>query len=194
MYSKVNTLLNHRRKWNFRSGYFVIPAAILTATQGRWFGARRVFGIDTGSAIVCGALRPKGFLSIKAQNNGAGCCSSLRCYLGIANQPPIWLWHINIHLTGGLPMGSANDIDTAKADFKAAGEELKAKTSPEDLAAGHECSGRRVRWLPPRVADHRNLASALRRFAPKTELRTRPTFVQIILPACRPAACRTGDA
>ena len=21
-------------------------------------------------------------------------------------QPPIWLWTINIHLTGGLPMGS----------------------------------------------------------------------------------------
>jgi hypothetical protein len=136
LYSKVNTLLNHRR--NFRSGYFVIPAAILTATQGRWFGARRVFGIDTGSAIVCGALRPKGFLSIKAQNNGAGCCSSLRCYLGIANQPRIWLWHINIHLTGGLPMGSANDIDTAKADFKAAWEELKAKTSPEDPAAAYK--------------------------------------------------------
>ena len=22
-------------------------------------------------------------------------------------QPPIWLWTINIHLTGGLPMGSS---------------------------------------------------------------------------------------
>lgn len=83
-------------------------------------------------------MRPKGFLPIKAQNNGAGSCSSLRCYLGIANQPPIRLWHINIHLTGGLPMGSANDIDTAKADFKAAWEEPKAKTSPEDLAAAYK--------------------------------------------------------
>ena len=35
-------------------------------------------------------------------------------------------------------MGSANDIDTAKADFKAAWEELKAKTSPEDLAAAYK--------------------------------------------------------
>ena len=37
-------------------------------------------------------------------------------------QPPIWLWTINIHLTGGLPMGSAKDLDTAKADFKTAWE------------------------------------------------------------------------
>ena len=37
-------------------------------------------------------------------------------------------------------MGSANDIDTAKADFKAAWEELKAKTSPRILRRlqGHE--------------------------------------------------------
>jgi hypothetical protein len=59
LYSEVNTLLNHRRKWNFRSGYFVTPAAILTATQGRWFGARRVFGIDTGSAIELRGFQTK---------------------------------------------------------------------------------------------------------------------------------------
>ena len=23
--------------------------------------------------------------------------------------PPIWLWNINVHLTGGLPMGQARD-------------------------------------------------------------------------------------
>ena len=33
LYSEVNTLFNHRRKWNFRSGYFVTPAATLTATN-----------------------------------------------------------------------------------------------------------------------------------------------------------------
>jgi hypothetical protein len=31
--------------------------------------------------------------------------------------PPIWLWNVNVHLTGGLPMGSASDLDTAKAEF-----------------------------------------------------------------------------
>ena len=39
LYSEVDTLLNHRRKWNFRSGYFVTQAATLAATNGRWFGA-----------------------------------------------------------------------------------------------------------------------------------------------------------
>ena len=39
--------------------------------------------------------------------------------------PPIWLWTINIHLTGGLPMGSSQDLET----------QLKARTPPEELAA-----------------------------------------------------------
>jgi hypothetical protein len=52
-------------------------------------------------------------------------------------QPPIWLWTINIHLTGGLPMGSAKDLDTAKAEFAGAWLELKARTSAEDLAAAY---------------------------------------------------------
>jgi hypothetical protein len=49
--------------------------------------------------------------------------------------PPIWLWNINIHLTGGLPMGSASDLDTAKAEFRAAWEALKARTPPSQFAA-----------------------------------------------------------
>jgi hypothetical protein len=48
--------------------------------------------------------------------------------------PPIWLWNITIHLTAGLRMGSAKDLETAKADFKAAWEELKARTSKDELA------------------------------------------------------------
>ena len=43
--------------------------------------------------------------------------------------PPIWLWNVVVHLTAGLRMGSAKDLDTAKADFKAAWDALKAKTS-----------------------------------------------------------------
>ena len=27
--------------------------------------------------------------------------------------PGIWLWNVQVHLTGGLPMGSSKDIDTA---------------------------------------------------------------------------------
>ena len=50
----------------------------------------------------------------------------------------VWLWNVTIHLTGGLPMGSSKDLDTAKAEFKAAWEELKARTTPEQLAAAYK--------------------------------------------------------
>ena len=52
--------------------------------------------------------------------------------------PGVWLWNVVVHLTAGLRMGSAKDLDTAKADFKAAWEGLKAKTSPEELAAAYK--------------------------------------------------------
>jgi hypothetical protein len=35
-------------------------------------------------------------------------------------------------------MGSAKDLDTAKADFKAAWERLLARTSKDELAAAYE--------------------------------------------------------
>ena len=38
---------------------------------------------------------------------------------------------------GALPMGSARDLETAKADFKAALEALKARTTPEQLLAAY---------------------------------------------------------
>ena len=52
-------------------------------------------------------------------------------------QPGVWLRNVVVHLTGGLPMGSARDLDTAKAEFKAAWKDLKAKTTPEQLAAAY---------------------------------------------------------
>ena len=56
----------------------------------------------------------------------------------LATERSVWLWNVTIHLTGGLPMGSAKDLDTAKADFKAAWESLKAKTSKDELAAAYK--------------------------------------------------------
>ena len=53
------------------------------------------------------------------------------------HMPGVWLWNVVVHLTGGLPMGSARDLDTAKAEFKAAWEALKAGTSPEQLLAAY---------------------------------------------------------
>jgi hypothetical protein len=52
--------------------------------------------------------------------------------------PGVWLWNITVHLSGGLPMGSSKDLNMAKTEFKAAWENLKARTSPEDLAAAYE--------------------------------------------------------
>jgi len=52
--------------------------------------------------------------------------------------PPIWHWNVVVHLTAGLRMGSAKDLDTAKADFKAAWENLKARVSKDELAAAYK--------------------------------------------------------
>ena len=51
--------------------------------------------------------------------------------------PPIWLWNVVVHLSGGLPMGQAEDLDPAKADLKVAWEALKARTKPEQLLAAY---------------------------------------------------------
>jgi hypothetical protein len=58
-----------------------------------------------------------------------------RIRLATERMPGVWLWSVTVHLTGGLPTGSSNDLDTAKAAFEAAWEVLKAVTPPEQLAA-----------------------------------------------------------
>ena len=44
-----------------------------------------------------------------------------RIRLATERMPCLWLWNVTIHLIGGLPMGSAKDIDTAKAEFSGLG-------------------------------------------------------------------------
>jgi hypothetical protein len=39
--------------------------------------------------------------------------------------PGIWIWNVIVPLTGGLPIGSAKDLDTAKAEFGGAWTALK---------------------------------------------------------------------
>ena len=56
----------------------------------------------------------------------------------IERMPGVWLWNVTVHLTGGLPMGSSKDLNTAKAEFKVAWEALKARTPPEQLAAAYK--------------------------------------------------------
>ena len=54
--------------------------------------------------------------------------------------PGVWLWNVTVHLTGGLPMGTAANLDTAKAEFKAAWKALKARTTPEKLTAAYRAT------------------------------------------------------
>jgi hypothetical protein len=58
-----------------------------------------------------------------------------RIRLATERMPCVWLWSVTIQLTGGLPMGSSQDLNTAKAEFRAAWKALKARTTPEQLAA-----------------------------------------------------------
>jgi hypothetical protein len=48
------------------------------------------------------------------------------------------VWSVTVNLPGGLPIGSSKDLDTAKAEFRAAWEALKARTPPEKLAAAYK--------------------------------------------------------
>ena len=57
--------------------------------------------------------------------------------LATERMPCVWLWTVTIQLPGGLPMGSSKDLHTAKVEFKAAWKALKARTTPEQLAAAY---------------------------------------------------------
>ena len=63
-----------------------------------------------------------------------------RIRLATERMPCVWLWAVTIHLPGGLPMGSSKDLNTAKAEFKAAWKALKARTTPEQLAAAYKAT------------------------------------------------------
>ncbi|GEC52225.1 hypothetical protein ABIF38_006387 [Bradyrhizobium japonicum] len=51
--------------------------------------------------------------------------------------PGVWLWHVQVHITGGLPVGSAGNLEAAKAEFKSAWSAFKARQTPEKLAAAY---------------------------------------------------------
>jgi len=51
--------------------------------------------------------------------------------------PGVWLWNITVPLGGSLPTGSAQELDMAKSELRAAWKALKARTTPEQLAAAY---------------------------------------------------------
>ena len=61
-----------------------------------------------------------------------------RIRLATERMPCVWLWSVTIRLTDGLPMGSFKDLNTAKAEFKTGWKALKARTTPEQLAAAYK--------------------------------------------------------
>jgi hypothetical protein len=68
--------------------------------------------------------------------------------------PPVWIWNVTIHLTSELPIGSAQDLETAKAEFRAAWEALKTRTPPAELAAAFKATRRvkasvKIRTIEP---------------------------------------------
>ena len=60
-----------------------------------------------------------------------------RIRLATERMPCVWLWSVTIHLSGGLPTGSSQDLNTAKAEFKTAWKALKARATPEQLLAAY---------------------------------------------------------
>ena len=61
-----------------------------------------------------------------------------RIRLATERMPCVWIWSVTVHLPGGLPIGSSKDLDTARAEFKAAWEALKARTPPDQLEAAYK--------------------------------------------------------
>jgi len=61
-----------------------------------------------------------------------------RIRIVIKRLPGVWLWDVAVSLSSVLPTGSSEDLDTAKAEFKAAWEALKARTSKDELAAAYK--------------------------------------------------------
>jgi|1186.fasta_scaffold1004562_2 hypothetical protein len=49
--------------------------------------------------------------------------------------PGVWLWNVQVHIPGNMPMGTAKDLEAAKAAFKAGWEAIKAKHGRETLEA-----------------------------------------------------------
>jgi hypothetical protein len=52
------------------------------------------------------------------------------CYAS-ERSPGIWIWKLTVHVPGGLPMGTATDLEAAKVAFKTAWALFKAKHAAE---------------------------------------------------------------
>ena len=53
----------------------------------------------------------------------------------VERNPGVWIWNVQVHLTGGLPMGTTCSFEEAKRDQRHAWTTLKRRTPPEEPAA-----------------------------------------------------------
>ena len=56
-----------------------------------------------------------------------------RIRYAVDRTPRVWIWHVQIHLTGDLPMGTSRTFEAAKHEFRGAWATLKRRTPPEKL-------------------------------------------------------------
>ena len=67
-----------------------------------------------------------------------------RIRYAVDRTPRVWIWYVQIHLTGGLPMGTSRTFEAAKHEFRGAWSTLKRRTPPEKLEEAfraHNISG-----------------------------------------------------
>ncbi|ODM77818.1 hypothetical protein [Bradyrhizobium elkanii] len=80
------------------------------------------------------ALRPIGVRDYSVLDGGQ---QIGRIRYASERSPGVWLWHVQVHITGSLPVGTAGSLDAAKADFKSAWLAFKARQTPEKLAKAY---------------------------------------------------------
>ena len=56
-----------------------------------------------------------------------------RIRYAVDRTPRLWIWYVQIHLTGGLQMGTSRTFEAAKHEFRGAWSTLKRRTPPEKL-------------------------------------------------------------
>ena len=95
--------------------------------------------VNAGCPSFCARLDPRDY-SVLEDGQRIG-----RIRYAEERIPGIWLWHVQVHIPGLAPQGTAKDLDAAKVQFKAAWEAFKAKHGPERLSEAYKAMNTRDR-------------------------------------------------
>jgi len=72
-----------------------------------------------------------------------------RIHLATERMPCVWIWNVTINLPGDLPMGSATNLETAKAQFQAGMAGVQGEARARQAGEGIRCD-------EPALIFHRN--------------------------------------